>query len=97
MATPMGVHTLWAMVWLGEFLSIPERLVVAPAWGRWCPRPLSHGEFVEKGDVVGLVWDGRDHIELIAPVRGLFIAWMAATGERVRPGMAVARLQTTEA
>lgn len=69
---------------------------MAPAWGRWCPRPLGQGSFVEKGDVVGHVWDGRDYIELIAPVRGFFIDWMAAHGERVHPGTAVAQLRTTE-
>lgn len=96
MAGSPHVHSLCRMVWLGEFVSIPERIVVAPAWGRWFPLPLHRGDFVEKGDVVGHVWDGRDHIELVAPVRGAFVGWMAVRGERVRPGAAIAHLLTTE-
>jgi hypothetical protein len=84
------------MVVLGEFVSIPERIVVASAWGRWRARPLIEGDLVEEGDVVGAVWDGRAEIELVAPVSGLFICWLAAQEERVRPGTAVARLQSTE-
>ena len=79
-------YAVGPMAWLGEYLSIPERIVVAPAWGRWFPRPLHRGEFVDEGDIVGLVWDGRDNIEIAAPSGGVFVAWMAARGDRVHPG-----------
>jgi hypothetical protein len=35
---------------------------------------------------VGLVWDGRDNIEIAAPSGGVFVAWMAAEGNGSVPG-----------
>jgi hypothetical protein len=80
----------------GEFLSISERIVVAPSWGRWIAEPLSEGDVVVAGAVVGRVLDDGTATMLFAPIDGVFRGWLADHGVRVRPGTALARFQIAE-
>ena len=81
----------------GERLLVPERVIVAPAAGRFEPAPpdvvTTEGEIVERGQVVGSVkGPGLD-----APVRSVFRGFMmgllAHDGERVREGQPIAWLR----
>jgi hypothetical protein len=80
----------------GEFLSISERIVVAPSWGRWVAEPLCEGDRVAAGAVVGRVLDNGTATMLVAPVDGVFQGWLTDQGVRVRPGTALARFQIAE-
>ncbi|MGH2746799.1 MAG: hypothetical protein ACRDKB_02595 [Actinomycetota bacterium] len=77
---------------LGEVISISERLIVSPCWGRLDPEPLSEGETVEEGSVIGRLYEGGRVIPLVCHTRSVFLAWLAFDGERVPPGRRVARL-----
>lgn len=77
----------------GEFLSIRERVVVAPAWGRLAREPVDGGGRVRRGAVIGWLRTREGDIPLLAPVSGVFLAWLAGEGERVPPGRAVAWLR----
>lgn len=78
---------------LGEVISIPERLVVSPAWGRLDVEPIAAGETVEEGSIIGRLHEGGRVIPLICHTRAVFLAWLALDGERVSPGRRVARLR----
>jgi biotin carboxyl carrier protein len=82
----------------GERLAVPERVVLAPASGRF--RPLSDGGGVPEGDhvdaeqVIGFV-DGAGHSTPVrTPFRGFLMGLLAHAGERVREGQPVAWLRT---
>lgn len=77
---------------LGEVISISERLIVSPCWGRLDTEPLSEGETVEEGSVIGRLYEGGRVIPLVCHTRSVFLAWLAFDGERVPPGRRVARL-----
>lgn len=80
----------------GESLNIPERVIVSPAWGRFSSGRLTEGEVVERGAVVGTLVENGTEIPLVSHVRGIFVAWLAEEGERLRPGRRVARLRLAE-
>jgi len=80
----------------GEFLSITERLVVAPAWGRFHGEPLEEGSGILKGSIIGRLTEGRRETVVVSPIRGVFLAWLVWEGERVPPGRPVARLRVAE-
>ena len=80
----------------GESLSIVERVIVSPAWGRFRSGRLSEGQVVERGAVVGTVNGNGHEIPLVSHVRGIFVGWLAEEGERVMPGRRVARLRLAE-
>jgi hypothetical protein len=76
----------------GEPLAIPERLVVAPVWGRLRTRGIEVGESLAAGSVIGVISEaGQDH-PLICHSAAVFVAWLALDNERVPPGRALARL-----
>lgn len=81
---------------MGEIISISERLIVSPCWGRLEVEPLSEGESLEEGSVVGRLREGEKVIDLVCHTRSVFIAWLALNGERVSPGRRVARLRLAE-
>lgn len=81
---------------MGEVLSISERMIVSPCWGRLDVEPLSEGEPVEEGSIIGRVHEGGRVIPLVCHTRSVFIAWLAFDGERVPPGRRVARLRLAE-
>jgi acetyl/propionyl-CoA carboxylase alpha subunit len=80
----------------GEAVTIEERLIVAPVWGRLRGDRLAAGQTVEKGTVIGLICERGKEMPLICHARATFVAWIAHEGERVRPGTAVARLRAAE-
>lgn len=80
----------------GEFFWMDERLVVAPAWGRFHAGPVQEGERLRGGSVIGQLSQGASQILLVCPFASVFLSWLVMEGERVRPGMPVARLRSTE-
>jgi hypothetical protein len=76
----------------GEFVSIPERVVVSPTWGRFHGEALEAGALVPMGAVIGRIREGTEETYLYAPVNAAFVAWLVRDRERVRPGTALARL-----
>jgi len=81
----------------GERLTVPERVIVAPAPGRF--RPLVDDDVAADGDalaeeqVIGFV-EGVGHSTPVrSPFRGLLMGMMAHAGERVREGQPVAWLR----
>jgi hypothetical protein len=80
----------------GERVSIAERIVVAPAWGRVQKRPLSEGQWIEEGSVIGYIRENGDQVPLVCHGSSVFVTWLAHENERVPPGRALARLRTVE-
>ena len=85
-----------SMLSSGERLGVPERVIVAPASGRF--RPLAddvppEGELDEE-QLIGFV-DGVGHSTPVrSPFRGFLMGLLAHAGERVREGQPVAWLRT---
>jgi biotin carboxyl carrier protein len=81
----------------GERLSVPERVILAPASGRF--RPLSDdggtdGHPLDEEQVIGFV-EGVGHSTPVrTPFRGFLMGLLAHAGERVREGQPVAWLRT---
>ncbi len=79
----------------GERLAVPERVIVAPASGKF--RPVSEPEEqqgVTEEQVIGFV-DGVGHSTPVrSPFRGFLMGLLAHAGERVREGQPVAWLRT---
>lgn len=80
----------------GERLAVPERVIVAPASGRFRPADgdtPSEGH-VDEEQVIGFV-DGHGHsTPVLSPFRGFLMGLLAHAGERVREGQPVAWLTT---
>jgi biotin carboxyl carrier protein len=79
---------------MGERLSVPERLVVAPTVGVF-HRLAGHdrikdGDLVNLGDVIGSVQSLRVTTLVQSPFAGLLVQFLTCEGERVRPGQPVA-------
>jgi biotin carboxyl carrier protein len=80
----------------GERLAVPERVIVAPASGRFRPATDGQDESValDAQQVIGFV-DGVGHSTPVrSPFRGFLMGLMAHAGERVREGQPVAWLRT---
>ena len=73
----------------GEYLAVPERLIVSPMPGRFEPSELA-GDRVEAGQAVGAVVRSGERIEVLSQVSGRFMGHLADHGERVRDGQALA-------
>jgi biotin carboxyl carrier protein len=80
----------------GEFVSIEERLVLSPAWGRLRADPVEEGRRIQAGAVIGMVRQPKADIPLVCPVTGRFLEWLAGDGERIRPGTPLALLRSEE-
>lgn len=79
----------------GERLLVPERVILAPAPGRFRPLPPVAQEAAEVAEeqVIGFV-DGIGHSTPVrSPFRGLLMGMLAHAGERVREGQPVAWLR----
>jgi hypothetical protein len=74
----------------GEWLSIPERLMIAPTWGRFHAEPIDVGQSLRVGAVVGHVAENGHRMQVTSHVAGDFAGWLVRNGERVHPGMALA-------
>jgi len=79
----------------GERLAVPERVILAPASGKFRPVSDEHPEHdVAEEQVIGFV-DGAGHSTPIrSPFRGFLMGLLAHAGERVREGQPVAWLRT---
>ena len=102
MTTPVPLplledHPMESQLASGESLGVPERLIVAPASGRF--RPLADasvpvGDALDEEQVIGFV-DGVGHSTPVrSPFRGFLMGLLAHAGERVREGQPVAWLRT---
>lgn len=96
MSTP-GPETLVNLP-MGEVLSIPERLIVAPSSGLFRglqDRPRAkHGYTVNEGDTIGEVRSLGISTPIRSPFGGVLVKILAFEGERVRPGQPVAWVRT---
>jgi biotin carboxyl carrier protein len=83
----------------GEILSVPERVIVAPATGIFRQAgdhgPVLDGRKIDRGDVVGTVHSLGASTPVLSPFRGSLVAMLAKDGERVRPGQAIAWLRVS--
>ena len=75
----------------GEFLSIRERIVVAPHWGRVLT-DLCEGQEVDRDAVLGRLKEQGAETPIVAPLQAVLIRWLVREGERVAPGSPVALL-----
>ncbi len=74
----------------GERLMVPERVIVAPAPGRFRPVDDGGDEVVTSDQVIGFV-EGIGHSTPVrSPFSGMLMGLMAHAGERVREGQPVA-------
>ncbi len=74
----------------GERLMVPERVIVAPAPGRFRPVDDDGDEVVTSDQVIGFV-EGIGHSTPVrSPFSGMLMGLMAHAGERVREGQPVA-------
>lgn len=80
----------------GEFLSIPDRLVVSTVWGYFLPERILPGRLVEQGAQVGMVWDRTTYTPVVTSARGSFVRWLVSPWELVRAGVPVALLRADE-
>lgn len=82
---------------VGETLSVPERVIVAPTCGIFHGRDgrglMNDGDLVVRGDVIGIVKSLGVSTPIHSPFEGLLVAILAFQGERVRPGQPVAWLR----
>ena len=84
------------MTTLGEMLSVPERVIVAPATGifrRLDGHVQASGDLVRRGDAIGVVQSLGVSTLVRSPFEGLLVAMLASEGERLRPGQPVAWLR----
>lgn len=77
----------------GEFVSIPEWIVVAPHWGRLHGGAVDSGFQLERGEVLGHLRDTGIETPLVAPVRAVFVGWLVSDRQRVSPGTPLALLR----
>ncbi len=76
----------------GELLTVLERVILAPAPGKFRPAESTDDQLIEE-QVIGFV-DGVGHSTPVrSPFSGLFMGLMAYAGERVREGQPVAWLR----
>lgn len=82
----------------GEFLSIVERVVVAPSVGvfRACASAdaTNPGDVLATGQLLGFVDALGDRAEVRSPFAGYFMGMLALDGERVRTRQPIAWLRT---
>jgi len=82
----------------GERLAVPERVIVAPASGKFRPAEEqgSEGGALDAEQVIGFVDGHGGHSTPVrSPFGGLLMGLLASAGERVREGQPVAWLTTT--
>ncbi len=76
-----------------EVTTISERVVVAPAAGRFVPLPAevftSEGEWVEPGQVLAALQQGDNRVEVRSEWRGWMMGMLALDGQPVRAGEAL--------
>jgi multidrug efflux pump subunit AcrA (membrane-fusion protein) len=78
----------------GERLAMPERVIVAPASGRFRPEGPPEGDVLDEEQVIGFVETAGHSTPVRSPFRGFLVGLLAHAGERVREGQPVAWLRT---
>ncbi|MGH2807141.1 MAG: hypothetical protein ACRDKT_07680 [Actinomycetota bacterium] len=79
----------------GEHLSIVERIVVSPCWGRLRAGELAKGDAVESGTVIGHLEEAGEQIPVVSHAAGAFVCWLAWDGQRLAQGRPVALIRAT--
>jgi biotin carboxyl carrier protein len=83
---------------VGETLSVPERLIVAPSTGIFRgldgAGPIPDGTEVSRGDTVGVLQSLAARTPVRSPFDGVLVAFLACDGERVYRGQPVAWLRS---
>ena len=76
---------------------LPDRLVVAPTWGRVAiPVPrlfTSEGEVVRAGDVLATLEATEGETDVCAPIDAWVLDYLVQDGERVEPGVPIVHLR----
>jgi multidrug efflux pump subunit AcrA (membrane-fusion protein) len=80
----------------GEFPPISERLLIAPARGRLHHHRVREGRALQQGTVIGELRTIGGRVQVRSRLAGTFLAWIAAEGESVKPGQAVAIVRPAE-
>ena len=83
-AESTGVH--------GERPLVPERVILAPAEGRFRPLSDDSADITEE-QVIGFVESPNHSTPVRSPFRGVLMGTLAHAGERVREGQPVAWLR----
>jgi biotin carboxyl carrier protein len=85
---------------VGEKLSIPDRLIVAPAVGVFHrlagDDALRPGKPIGRGDVLGIIRSLGTSTVVQSSFKGSLVGIVAADGERLRAGQPVAWLTTAD-
>jgi len=77
----------------GEFISIPEAIVVSPASGRFRREKLIEGASIQVGTVIGQVaFNGARSLPVMSQVVGVFLGWLAWEGESLQRGAPLAHI-----
>jgi biotin carboxyl carrier protein len=75
---------------IGEHVTVPERMIVAPAVGVFRPRVVAEGSPINQGDIVGVVEGPSTEAVVRSPFTGTLMGMLAHAGERLREGQPVA-------
>jgi biotin carboxyl carrier protein len=78
---------------IGEQLTVPERMIVAPSVGVFRSVELDEGSMIEAGDVVGMLDGPGTSSPVRSPFGGTLMGMLAHSGERLREGQPVAWLR----
>jgi biotin carboxyl carrier protein len=78
---------------IGEQLTVPERMIVAPSVGVFRSVELDEGSTIEEGDVVGMLDGPGTSSPVRSPFGGTLMGMLAHPGERLREGQPVAWLR----
>jgi biotin carboxyl carrier protein len=80
----------------GEVISMPERLIVAPAVGLFRLTSVAYqGAFVDEGQEIGVVEGPNTATPVHSPFAGRLMGVLAFEGERLRTGQPVAWLRAS--
>ena len=77
----------------GERLAVPERVIVAPASGKFRPAENETPSELDAEQVIGFVEGAGHSTPVRSPFRGFLMGLLAHAGERVREGQPVAWLR----
>jgi biotin carboxyl carrier protein len=78
---------------IGEHVTVPERMIVAPAVGVFRPAVVAEGSAINRGDIVGVVEGPSTEAVVRSPFTGTLMGMLAHAGERLREGQPVAWLR----
>jgi biotin carboxyl carrier protein len=77
----------------GEGLLVPERMIVAPIAGRFCPVELAAEADVQAGQTIGVVEGPGTSTKIASPFAGRLVGVLVHPGERLREGQPIAWLR----